>query len=242
MAPITADNTLHVTETEVFHFSGGTFSFVIRELPTDNTDGINIISTSMDQQDMSQGTATGQYEVDYRNPVKITWHFLAQPESTHTFTLTYEIKGIVQKHPQQDLVDWKPLPLQHSYPISSSTINISYPQNASLMQTPEVDQGSASVSTSPGQAVYRAANLGADQALELGLRFHPGLVSNEPRWQLFPGTQYQVIALYDPFGAAYCSFRIMQITLRYYRRYRRPSPNALQLAGLGVTTPPGDTG
>src|ERR1700692_3463878 len=60
-AQITSNNILHVTETEVFHFSGGTFSFVIRELPTDNTDGIDIISTSIDQQAMSQGTDTGQY-------------------------------------------------------------------------------------------------------------------------------------------------------------------------------------
>ncbi len=238
-AQITSDNTLHVTETEVFHFSGGTFSFVIRELPTDNTDGINIISTSMDQQDMSQGTATGQYEVDYSNPVKITWHFLVQPKSTHTFTLTYEIKGIVQKHPQQDLIDWKPLPLQHSYPISSSTISISYPQNASLVQTPEVDQGSASVSTSPGQAVYHASNLGADQALELGLRFRPGLVSNEPRWQLFPELSIKLLPFMIPLGLLIAVFGSW-IPLRYYRRYRRPSPNALQLAGLGVTTPPGD--
>ena len=44
-AQVLQTNTLRVTETEVFHFSGGTFSFVKRELPTDNIDGINVLST-----------------------------------------------------------------------------------------------------------------------------------------------------------------------------------------------------
>src|SRR5581483_8054671 len=150
-AQVLANNTMRVTETEVFHFSGGTFSFVTRSLPTDNTDNINVLSASMDQQSMSEGTSSGQYEVNGGNPITVTWHFLVQPETTHTFTLNYEIDGIVQKHPQQDLIDWKPLPNQHSYPISSSTITIAYPQSAALVQQPEVDQGTANVSTTPGQ-------------------------------------------------------------------------------------------
>ncbi len=91
-AQVLPTNTLRVTETEVFHFSGGTFSFVKRELPTDNTDSINVLSASMDGQSMSEGSSTGQYEEDDGNPITVTWHFLAQPDTTHTFTLTYEIE------------------------------------------------------------------------------------------------------------------------------------------------------
>jgi hypothetical protein len=237
-AQIATDNTMQVTETEVFHFSGGSFSFVSREIPTDNTDGITILSAGMDGQTMSQGSDTGQFEVDASsNPITITWHFLAQPETTHTFTLKYQIQGIIQKQSQEDLVDWKPLPDKHAYLITSSTITLNYPPTATLLRTPEIDQGEATISQATGGVTYHATNIPVDQGIELGLRFQPGLVSNAPQWQQASERNSKLLP-FTLFGGLLIAVLGSYLPIRRYRRYRRPNPDPTQLATMGITAPP----
>src|SRR5215472_12532537 len=118
-AAIASGGTMDVTETVTFRFTGGPFTFVTRQLPTDNTDGISITSASMDDQTMSEGTSAGQYEVNSGNPISIKWHFPSTADSTHTFILKYHIEGIIQKSSTDstDLLDWRPLPRSHDYTI-----------------------------------------------------------------------------------------------------------------------------
>jgi hypothetical protein len=73
---VKAGGTLSVTETVTFKFVGGPFTYVFRDIPTDKTDGIVIESASMDDQIMQHGSGTGQVEITYGNPVKVTWHFV----------------------------------------------------------------------------------------------------------------------------------------------------------------------
>ncbi len=46
---------IEVTETIVFTFEDGTFTYVFRELPTRRTDGIEVISARMDERDLPFG-------------------------------------------------------------------------------------------------------------------------------------------------------------------------------------------
>src|SRR5215468_4642601 len=62
-ATIANGGTMDVTENVTFHFTGGPFTFVSQQLPTDNTDGISIASAGIDNQTMSEGSLAGQYEV-----------------------------------------------------------------------------------------------------------------------------------------------------------------------------------
>jgi hypothetical protein len=236
-AHIQTDNTMQVTETEVFHFSGGSFSTVVRDLPTDNTDGIDILGAGLDGENITEGTTTGHYEIESGNPITITWHFAGADDSTHTFTLNYRMKGIVQKQAQEDLIDWKPLPTQHQYIISSSTITIDYPGTASLRSKPEIDQGTANITQSPGKVIYQASDLNTDEAIELGLRFQPGLAASAPQWQQSAARNKALLPFTIPIGliiAIAGSFFVV----RRYRGYRRPSINSVELAAMGIITPP----
>ena len=50
------DGALLVTETVVFRFVGGPFSTVLREIPTDLTDGVAQVTASMDGVALAPGT------------------------------------------------------------------------------------------------------------------------------------------------------------------------------------------
>src|SRR5215472_11328318 len=85
-AAIASGGTMDVTETVTFHFTGGPFTFVSWQLPTDNTDGISIVSAGMDNQTVSEGISVGQYKViGGDNLITIGWHFPSTADSTHTF-------------------------------------------------------------------------------------------------------------------------------------------------------------
>jgi len=159
---------LSVTETVTFRFVGGPFTYVFRDIPTSKTDGIVVESASMDDQTMHHGSGTGQVEITYGNPVKVTWHFAPVSDQTHTFVLTYLVLGVFQKAQDADILNWIALPTDYAYAIRSSTITVSYPEQAVLVGTPEVVQGTAQVTTTPGTVVFSAHNLKPNTRLEIG--------------------------------------------------------------------------
>ena len=103
------DGSLLVKETVIFTFSGGPFTYVYRDLPTDKTDGVVVLSATMDEHTMPRGTGAGQVEIAAGNPVKVTWHFAPLSDQTHTFVLAYRDLGVVQKAPGADLLNWEVL-------------------------------------------------------------------------------------------------------------------------------------
>jgi hypothetical protein len=236
---VQGDGSLIVTETTTFRFVGGPFTFVFRNVPTDKTDGISILSASMDDQAMQQGTGAGQVEIAYGNPVKVTWHFAPVSDQTHTFVLTYKVLGVFQKESDADVLNWEALPTNYDYAIRSSTISVSYPDRAILPGTPEVVRGSAQVTTSPGKVVFSAHDIKPNSPLEIGLRFRAGsVITTAPHWQQL---QEQAIALIPPYligGMAI--FLIGSLGLIwYYRRYRRRLSFAATATDR-LTSPPGE--
>ena len=230
---------LIVTETVTFKFVGGPFTYVFRDIPTDKTDGIAITSASMDDQTMQHGTGSGQVEITDGNPVKVTWHFAPVSDQTHTFILTYQVLGVFQKAQDADVLNWNALPTNYGYAIRSSTITVSYPEQAVLIDTPEVVQGSALMTTTPGKVVFSAHDLKPNSRLEIGLKFRSGsVITKAPQWQQL---QEQAIALIPPFllgGLAIFVFGSLSL-IWYYRRYRR-RPYFIEAETFPVTTPPDD--
>ncbi|HEY4383376.1 MAG TPA: hypothetical protein VGN34_02720, partial [Ktedonobacteraceae bacterium] len=142
-----------------------------------------------------------------------------------------------QKQAQEDLIDWKPLPTQHPYIITSSTITIDYPSTASLRSTPEIDQGEAAISQTPGEVIYKASDVEEDAAIELGLRFQPGLAASEPRWQQSAARNKALLPFTLTIGLIIALMGSFLVVWRY-RGYRRSSPGMRQLAALGIVAPP----
>jgi hypothetical protein len=231
------DGSLLVKETVIFTFTGGPFTYVYRDLPTDKTDGVVVLSATMDERTMPRGTGAGQVEIATGNPVKVTWHFAPLSDQTHTFVLTYRVLGVVQKASGADLLDWEVLPTQYDYAIRSSTTVVRYPEQAALLGAPQVTSGAAQVSASPGTVIFLAHNIGAGSLLEITLRFRAGsLIQAAPHWQQL---QEQAQALIVPYllGGLALFLALFLLAFWHYRRYRRRSLPVEEQTSV-CTTPP----
>ena len=114
---LTENGTLEVTETVVFRFAGGPFTYVYRELPQDYSDGIEGIAASLDGQLLPAGSQAGQVEIAGNDPIKVTWHFAPTTDTTHTFQLKYRVLGMIRQEAGADLFWWNALPTDYEYPI-----------------------------------------------------------------------------------------------------------------------------
>jgi hypothetical protein len=190
---ILAGGTIEVTETVVFRFVDGPFTFVFREIPRRGTDSIEVVRATMDGRALPTGDQPGQVEVGGNSRLRVQWHF-AEPvsNSTHTFTLAYRVEGVVRQSEDGDLLAWRALPQQHAYAIDSSTIEIDHP--ASLARPPAVESRRAavpwtqfSVTAADGrdQTVrLRASGIGKNGWVEARLYFAPGsVIASPPVWQ-----------------------------------------------------------
>ena len=237
------DGTLLVKETVVFKFVGGPFTFVFRDIPTDKTDTIAIQSAYMDDRFFSEGTESGQVEIMQDNPIQVKWHFAPTSDATHTFVLNYRVQGIVQKEQNADALYWKALPTQYDYTIRSSTITVTYPQQATLLDSPQVRQGTAMISTVPNEVTFSASDLSANTSLEIGLRFAPGsLITQPPHWQQQQQQQQEFVdALILPFFSAGIVVFLLGtfLLILYYRRQRRHIPFDVE-QNARLSEPPDD--
>jgi hypothetical protein len=175
------DGSALVTETVQFLFEGGDFTYAFRDISAAETDGITFIEASMDGVPMPQGTAAGQVEVQPGNPLKVTWHF-APSSGSHLFTVRYRAAGVVRKG-DADTVIWRAIPEDHDYSIARSTITLTYPSQASLLQQPTLSR-SYETSTADRTVTLTTGSLGRDEDLIVTASFASGsLAQNTPAWQ-----------------------------------------------------------
>ena len=119
---------LRVTETIVFRFEEGTFKKVERVIPTRRTDGVELVSASMDTVPFTRGTGVGQVDVSRKEGgLRVEWAFSPQGPSVHTFVLTYVARGVVLSENATDVVAWRALPGEHKYAIDESRVELLLP-------------------------------------------------------------------------------------------------------------------
>ncbi|MBC7876182.1 MAG: DUF2207 domain-containing protein [Anaerolineales bacterium] len=171
-----------VTETVEFHFIGEPFTFAFREISAQETDGITFLDASMDGVPMSLGTQAGQVEVKAGDPLKVTWHFSPTSDAAHVFTVRYRADGVIRKG-DADTMIWRAIPEDHDYSISSSTITLTYPSQATLLEQPTLSRLYESNPTDE-RIILTSSGLAEDEDLILTARFTPNsLAQFPPQWQ-----------------------------------------------------------
>ncbi|MBM3135781.1 MAG: DUF2207 domain-containing protein [Chloroflexi bacterium] len=238
-AAVQADGSLLVTETVVFRFVGGPFTYVFRELPTGYTDGITEFTASMDGATMPPGQGAGQVEISGRHPIKVTWHFAPTSDSRHTFVLRYRMLGVIRQERDTDLLLWYALPTDYDYRIAASTIRVTFPRTATLLGAPEVRKGRATVETGAGQVTFTARDLKADSTLLVALRFPPGsLVEAPPQWQVRQAQAQQAVPGFLAAALAVLAAGAAGL-VAFWTRQRREAA-AFATSELSYTAPPSD--
>jgi hypothetical protein len=178
------DGSLLVTETVVFRFVGEPFTFVFREIPTSNTDGIEIMAASVDGRFYPQGNNAGQVEIEPGSNIRVTWHLEPTANTSRTFVLEYRMLGVVRQTEGTDLLRYQPLPDEFEYTIDSSTITVDYPGSANLLETPIVTAGQAEIDRNGSVVTFTRQNIEPDETLIFEIAFAEGsLISAPPAWQ-----------------------------------------------------------
>ena len=67
-------------------------------------------------------------EVSGQSRIRVEWRFESVSDSTHTFTLTYIARGVVQQTSSGDLLEWRGLPTEHAYRIDDVSMTLQVPR------------------------------------------------------------------------------------------------------------------
>ena len=230
-----------VTETVIFDFGGGPFTFVFRELPLDLTDGISVLEASVDGVVYPVGANAGQVEISTGNPMRITWHLEPTSNTSHTVVLTYRADGVVRQEEGIDALYWQPLPDSYEYTIGESETVVTYPAYTTLISEPAVLAGTAVINQSPNQVTFTTQDLQPNDPLVFMIQFEEGsLIAAPPTWQV----EQQVAAVRQTDQTAQIPYWIgfavlifaagFAALLVYYRQHRAPSTKSK----LTVMAPP----
>jgi hypothetical protein len=186
------DGSLAVQESVTFRFQGGPFSYVFREIPTDNTDGIVNIVAGVDGQPWPPGTGLGQVELSDGNPVRIEWNLSPTSDTVRRFDVSYLMLGVTRQGESTDILRWQPLPDDYDYSIAEGRFSISYPDSAVLVGEPAILNGRADVTFDEDRVNFAVNNLEPDEPLIVELAFEAGtLISAPPAWQAEEVRQYE---------------------------------------------------
>lgn len=240
---IQPDGSLIVTETVVFRFEGGPFTYVFRDLAFTELDEIDRLQAGMDGQTLSLGTGPGQVEIQSGRPLKVTWHLPPTSDATHTFTLVYRVQGAIRRLADADALFWRAIPEEHDYEITASTVTLRYPETTSLLGRPMVRGAAAQVEWGGGRAVVTAGNIGRNRDLIVEARFPPGsLIGAPPRWQRIQIERQEQVRQALPAGLLAGLLTVVAgggWLAWSWRRYPRPAvPASARL--MTHTAPPSD--
>lgn len=238
-AVVQADGSLEVVEEIAFRFTGGEYTFVNREIPADETDGVEILSASMDGRELPWGDDTGQIDVEYaRRRVRLKWRFEPTRDRTHVFTLRYRLAGVVQHGNGEDWFRWLPFPRRFDYRIEQGRVRLSWMPGAELVRQPGVDGPAASMSPfANGYEVTVAGYRQRGPDVLLTTRFQSGTFSTaEPQWQR-DGRRADQMSTAFMAGAAMIIAATILALLIFFLKFKRDGHDS-GAPGHTVSTPP----
>jgi hypothetical protein len=185
-ARVDPGGTLHVTETIVFSFDG-TFEQVTREIPARRTDGVDVHDARMDGRHLPFGVGPGQVEVSGQSTRRIRWRFAPLRDSTHTFQVTYSIRGAIRQEPGADVLSLRVPGGDHAWMIERASLSIDLPAGTAPPDL-AVDTRRARLAardTAPGRVRIAAGDVRSNGWLEATLRLPAAtLVASPPAWQV----------------------------------------------------------
>lgn len=172
-----------ITETVEFRFEGEPFTFAFREISATETDGITFMDASMNGLPMPQGAGIDHVEVETGDPLKVTWHFDPTVDESHVFVLRYLVEGIIRSGDEDTLI-WRAVPEDHDYSIEHSTITLTYPPQATLLEQPTLNWNFDSA-FEDDRIILTASGIAEDEELILTAHFSPkSLIQTAPQWQI----------------------------------------------------------
>ena len=230
---------LTVTETVVFRFVAGPFSYVFREIAATETDGIENVQASMDGRPCALGTGPGEVEILGSSPVMVRWHFAEILSGTHTFTVQYRAAGTVRPSGDSQTLVWRVLPQQRSYGIGASEIVLGYPPGVAPRAV-ALRSGAPDFEIGRGRAHAMMVNPPMAQDVILEARFPAGSFTGPaPAWQAAEARRERDFRRGARDGAAASAIFLVLACMWLFRIRAAARPGASGLGcDMSIVSPP----
>ncbi|MFN7035744.1 MAG: DUF2207 family protein [Bellilinea sp.] len=176
---------LLVTETVLFNFEGGPFTFAFREISKNELDRLEFVSARMDGFLLTPGSQAGQVEVSQDSEaLRVVWHFGPTSDARHTFELTYRVIGAVRQTNQGDGLAWVAIPPEHEYNIRNSEIRLVLPAGMTPLKPVALRGEQFEPLEEAGAHIFRLGEIAADSEVIVEAYFPAGsLIEQPPQWQ-----------------------------------------------------------
>ncbi|MEW6180480.1 MAG: CPBP family glutamic-type intramembrane protease [Chloroflexota bacterium] len=233
---------LLVTETVVFHFEGGPFTFAFREVSKNELDRLEFISAGMDGIALPPGNQPGQVEVkEGGDAMEVVWHFEPTSDAQRTFELTYRVIGAVRQTELGDGLMWVAIPPEHEYVIRGSEIRLMLPDGIAPLAEVKLRGEAIEPLAEDGSFLFRVGEISADQELTVEAYFPAGsLIQQPPQWQAVQLERGRQLRAALPYGAGLAVLIILACFAAAGRIQRKYALDTSTIIPSGTITDPPD--
>ena len=234
------DGSFEVTERIAFRFSGGEFTQVTRELPTRETDGVDVLEASIDGRVLPEGDTAGQVDVRRSGSrTRVIFRFEPARDVVRVFSLRYRYAGVVRYGEGEDWFVWRPYPGEFEYPIEAGEVRVTWPDGVRVRRQPDVEGAAASTTPLAQGFVLTVANYRQrDDDVRMTLRFEAGgFKGAEPQWQRDARRADRLAPAFFAAAAMIAAATALALWLFFLRFKREPVE---RVAPESVAGPPDD--
>ena len=175
---------LHVREVFRYHFSGGTYSWVSRNIPERATDGLEFIRAFVKDIDGNIISEVDNYKFDDNNMV-VKWNFEPTMDASLDFELEFIARHVLYIEDNVLIVDYQPLPKDHDFIIDQGRIELVMPGKLpSFLGVFSNTSNKVNVSYSANSVIYNFYNLEGDEVFPVELTLaNDALPIEKPHWK-----------------------------------------------------------
>jgi Predicted membrane protein (DUF2207) len=181
---VTADGSLHVTETIGYDFGGNTRHGIVRQIPVrfryddthDRVYPVSAVSVTMDDASIPFGSSTvdGNLNLKIGDPNKTI-------SGSHRYVISYTIAGALNGFPDHQELFWNAVGTEWTVPIAQATATVTGPAEVTrggCFAGPPGSRLACDSDTAQGnRASFGQTNLKAGEGLTVVVAFPPGTVS-----------------------------------------------------------------
>ena len=194
---------MRIVETWQATFTSGTFTFAYRDIPMERVTDITDLAVSEGTQKFGYGALAGDYQFlasPSEGKMNLKFFFPPTSDSTHTYTLSYTVKGGLRFYPGGDQVWWKAVFADRVFPVNASTVTVNLPEGATADVVASYGAPAKYDIVSRQKVVFTAQGpIPGGHELEVRVQFPHGIVKGTAApWQAIEDVKPNVARLPAP--------------------------------------------
>jgi uncharacterized membrane protein len=172
---------MQIVETNVIHFTSGSFTFGYRDIDTSRLTDVTDITASEQGRPLRVETSYPDSDV-----LRIKYYFTTARNQERTFKIAYTVKGATRYYPDGDQVYWVAVYAdRNGFPVQDSRVTVKLPNGAAATQA--ATYGATADVTGAGESTVVAVAkqaIDSGQEMEIRVQFPHGVISGSaPAWQ-----------------------------------------------------------